>query len=62
MQVMDDVEDLRPAHVFVLPGGRPVGTTPLRPWHLSQLHMRRRTPGPIRGWRRAGRRRRETGA
>lgn len=36
MQVMDDVEDLRPAHVFVLPGGRPVGTTPPRPWHLSQ--------------------------
>ncbi|MCD2118971.1 MULTISPECIES: DUF1365 family protein [Rhodococcus] len=33
---MDDVEDLRPAHVFVLPGGRPVGTTPPRPWHLSQ--------------------------
>ncbi|AHD23842.1 hypothetical protein Y013_16930 [Rhodococcus pyridinivorans SB3094] len=27
MHVMDDVEDLRPAHVFVLPGGRPVGTT-----------------------------------
>lgn len=40
MQVMDNVEDPRPAHVLVLPGGRPVGTTPPRPWHPSQLRMR----------------------
>lgn len=40
MQVMDDFSDRRPAHVLVLPGGRPVGTTPARPWHPPQVRMR----------------------
>ena len=40
MQVMDNFSDPRPAHVLVLPGGRPVGTTAPRPWHLSQMRMR----------------------
>src|SRR5690606_15821531 len=38
--VMENSSDRSRAHVLVLPGGSPVGTTPARAWHPAQMRMR----------------------